>query len=345
MKGFLKVLLYLAGLLTAVDVSAHPPYGLVADKADNLYFSDLESVWRLSPDGRLSVFRPRVPETHVHALAISPDGAIEGDQNNYDPATNRFFSGLWHRTTNGIERAIVPMVENPPLGMGLWQDNAGNRYTSQWISLADRRMVLLRRRANGGAEVMFDESGGSAPWHQASVQSVGGMACDIAGSLFFANGGVLRRLAPDGKVTKIYDGGAGSNLRGLAVVPGGRVLVADMGAKSVLAFGPDRAVSTLYRETAAWSPTAVALVGERLLVLEANSDPYEYEDRVRVIEVNGGRGKVVAAPAHPQVAELVASSPESQMRGWRTAIILLVSLIGSSAVVALLRSVFCKNSI
>ena len=164
------------------------------------------------------------------------------------------------------------------------------------------------------------------------------MAFGARGSLFFANGGVLRRHGQDGTITKMYDGGARSSLRGLAVAPGGRVLVADMGAKTVLAFGPDGTVSTLYRETAAWSPTAVALVGERLLVLEANANPYERENRVRVIEVIDGRGRVIASPAHPQVADSAAPPSESKVGGRSTAIFLLGSLIASVVVVAALRS-------
>jgi hypothetical protein len=336
-RSYLVILLLLCGL-AAAPAAAHPPYGLVADEGGNLYFSDLETVWRLSKDGRLSVFRPHVPETHVHALALAPDGAIDGDQNHYDPATERFFSGLWRRTANGIERAIVSMTERPPPGMGVWQDSSGNRYNSQWLSTADRRVVLLRRRANGRVEVLFDESGGAARPSQPSVESVGGMAFGIDGSLFFTNGGVLRRLAPNGIVTKMYDGGSGSSLRGIAAAPDGRLLAADMGARAVLAFGADGTVSTLYRETAPWSPTAVALSGARLLVLEANADPYEREDRVRIIEVNDGRGKVIASPAHPQVADAAAPPSERQMGGRSTAIVLLASLVASVAFVAALRS-------
>jgi len=343
MRGYVAILLLLWGLIAAAPAVAHPPYGLVADMAGNVYFSDLETVWRLSTDGRLSVFRPHVPETHVHTLAVAPDGAIEGDQNHYDPATERFFSGLWRRAASGIERAIVPLVERPPPGMGVWQDTAGNRYTSQWLSTSDRRMVLLRRQANGRVEVLFDETGGAARPPQSSVESVGGMAFGTEGSLFFANGGVLRRLAPDGTVTKMYDGGAGSSLRGLAAAPAGRVLAADMGAQAVLTLGADGTVSTLYRETAAWFPTAVALAGERLLVLEANADPYERENRVRVIEVIDGRGRVIASPAHLQVADAAALPSESKVGGRSTAIFLLGSLIVSLAVVAAFRSRSLRN--
>jgi len=220
----------------------------------------------------------------------------------------------------------------------VWQDTAGNRYTSQWLSTADRRMVLRRRQANGRVEVLFDESGGAARPPQSSVESVGGMAFGTDGSLFFANGGILRRRAPNGTVTKMYDGGAGSSLRGLTAAKDGRVLAADMAAKTVLAFGPDGTSSALYRETAAWTPTAVALAGGRLLVLEANADPYERENRVRVIEVNDGRGRVIASPAQPQVADAAAPPSEGQVGGRSTAIFLLVSLMVSVAVVAALRS-------
>lgn len=299
MRIYLLTLLFLWGLVASPAV-AHPPYGLVADRAGNVYFSDLETVWRLSLDGHLQVFRPHVRDAHVHTLTLVPDGAIVGDQNRYDPATKVFYSGLWRRTPEGVEQLIVPMTERPPPGSGVWQDSAGNRYTSQWVSSDDRRMVLLRRRPNGRVDVLFDETGGATRPPQPTVESVGGMAFGADGSLFFTNGNVLRRLAPDGTVTKLYQGHSKSSLRGLAVAPDGRVLAADMGAKTVLAVALDRKVSTLYRETATWTPTAVALAGGRLLVLEANGDPDEHKDRVRVIEVKDGRAKVVASPAHPQ---------------------------------------------
>jgi hypothetical protein len=334
MRGYLATLLLLCGLTTAAPAEAHPPYALVADPQGNVYFSDLETVWRLSPDGQLSLFRPHVPQTHVHALALAQDGAIVGDQNRYDPAADRFYSGLWRRSLQGVERPLVPMTERPPAGSGVWHDKSGNRYTSQWLSSADRRMVLLRRRPNGSVDVLFDESGGLPRPPQPTVESVGGMAFSADGSLFFTNGSVLRRLSPTGRVAKLYDGGSKSSLRGLAAAPDGRVLAADMGEKTVVAIAPDGSVSTLYREMAAWSPTAVALAGGRLLVLEANEDPYQYEDRVRVVEVVDHRGTVVASPAHPQVGQ-APSAPSSIGKGSpNTRMKLLVALAASAALVA-----------
>lgn len=301
LRRFLTILLLGCGFLAAPG-QAHPPYGLVADPAGNVYFSDLKTVWRLSRDGRLSVFRPAVPDTHVHELAMAPDGGIYGDQNHYDPRQERFYTGLWHRTLAGAERAIVPMTDRAPRGAGVWQDKDGNRYVTQWRGRGDRRTVLLRRRPNGQVDVLFDAGRGAPRPESHSVESMGGMAFGPDGSLFFADGGVLRRLAPDGAVTSLYDQPEHSSLRGIAVAPDGRVLAADMSAKLVLAVATDGTTSILYQETEGWLPTAVALDGDRLLVLEANAIHEEPVDRVRVIEVKDGRGQVIASPAHPQAA-------------------------------------------
>ena len=332
MREFLSRLLLLVGLALAAPGAAHPPYGLVADSGGNVYFSDLETVWRLSADGRLAVFRPAVAGRHVHELALAPGGAVEGDQNSYDPETHSFYSGLWRRTAAGAERAIVPMTERPPPGTGVWQDRAGNRYNAHWLSNADRRTVLLRRRPDGRVDVLFDETRGRS--RPVSVASVGGMAFGAEGSLFFADGAVLRRVAPDGTVRRIYDGGKGSSLRGLAAAPDGRVLAADMGTKKVLSVASDGTVRTLYRETAPWLPTAVGLAGNRLLVLEANADPYERRDRVRVIEVKDGHGSVIASPAYPRAAQAQPPAAATPAGGASGTTILLTALAASAALIA-----------
>lgn len=335
MKACISGLLLLGGLTTASPAAAHPPYGLAADPAGNVYFSDLETVWRFSWDGRLSVFRPAVPGRHVHALALAPDGAIEGDENHYDTETQRFYTGLWRRTLAGAERNIVQMAERPPPGAGVWQDKYGNRYATQWISAADRRTVLLRRRADGRVDVLFDETGGAAHAAEHSAESVGGMAIDGEGSLFFASRNVLRRVAPNGTVTTIYKGPAGSSLRGVAVAPNGRALASDSGERKVLAVSPNGDVELLYQEKAGWLPTAVAVAADRLLVLEANDDPYERKDRVRVIEVRNGQGIVVAAPAHRQALMSAAPAPPPIKSSWpSTRTILLGSLTASAAALA-----------
>jgi hypothetical protein len=277
------------------DAAAHPPYGMPVDRGGNVYFSDLEAVWKLAPDGRLSLFRPAVPARHVHELAITPDGAVEGDQNSYDPATERFYSGLWRRTMDGRETEPVPLTETAPAGFGVWQDRSGNRYASHWPSNQDQRTMLTRRRPDGRSELLFSVGKPTRRSHS-SVGSVGPMAFPADGSVLFADGPLLRRLASNGTVSLVYRGGRGSSLRSLALAGDGRVLAADMGARTVIAIGSDGRAETLFTERENWLPTGVATALGRLFVLEANGDHHDYVNRVRVVEVRNGASRVVAAP-------------------------------------------------
>ena len=332
MLRFLAALILLCGFAAAAI--AHPPYGLVVDRNGAIYFSDLETVWRLSQDGRLSVFRPAVAGTHVHELALAPNGAIEGDQNRYDPATERFYTGLWSRTPEGVERAIVPMTERPPPGAGVTQDQDENRYVTQWISNDDRRTQLLRRTPGARVDLLFDETEGKARHTTASVAGVGGTALGAGGSLYFAAGNRLRRWDPDGAVRTIYQGSSGSSLRGLAAASDG-VLAADMGSKTVMAIAADGRATTLYRETGPWLPTAVILANGRLSVLEANADARDYDNRVRLIEVTNGRARLIALPGDAARPAPQASSPAEPSTQNR-----LMILLSGLAIAAALAVIF-----
>jgi hypothetical protein len=295
-------------LLWGAGASAHPPYGLAADRQGNVYFSDLEAVWRLGPDNSLSVFVPAVPGTHVHELAVTPDGAVEGDRNRYDPGTQRFYTGLWRRGPDGAETQIVPLTETSPEGLGVWRDGRGNRYTTSWPSSQDRRTMLTRRTAEGRAELLFAEGKPPASL-QRSVASTGGFAFGADGAVYFADRHLLRRLGTDGKVTLLHARPKDAGLRGLAMAADGAILAADLGRRLVLRVGAAGGAGTLYRSPEGWSPTAVAERNGLLLVLEANTDPREYRNRVRLVEVSGEASRVLAAPGDRQ-APLPAPPPQ-----------------------------------
>ena len=53
---------------SAGGVSAHPAWGIVVDRNNQIYFSDLETVWRVDAQGKLTVFRAGVGGRHTHDL-------------------------------------------------------------------------------------------------------------------------------------------------------------------------------------------------------------------------------------------------------------------------------------
>lgn len=317
LRNALAILGALLVLPLASQALAHPPYALVADDRGNLYFSDLEAVWRLAPGGRLTLFRAGVPGVHVHELRLAEGGDIIGDENGYDPARAKFSTAIWRRSRDGRETYLLARTEGPPNGSGIWVDARGNSYSAQWLSNEDRRTILLRRSPRGRSELLFGDKRAGAAFRQVIVSNIGGMAFGPDGSLIFADGPALRKVSPAGEVTRIFQGEAGTLLRGITPAPRGRVLAADTGTGRLISIGSDGRAKPVYRSERGWLPTAVALRGARLWVLEAEDDPNHRSHRVRVIEVKEGQGRVAAMPGQALASALPAPPPPARgSRSW-----------------------------
>jgi hypothetical protein len=68
---------------------AHPGIGIVVDSRGNVFYTDLQQVWRLAPDGKLEV---AVPGVHAHELCLDASDNLygehlwyEGDRTGFDP--------------------------------------------------------------------------------------------------------------------------------------------------------------------------------------------------------------------------------------------------------------------
>src|SRR5215203_5776673 len=83
-------------LLLVIASEAHPAWGIAVDGRGQVYFSDLEKVWKLDAQGKLSLFR--TGKDHIHELNVDEAGNLFGAENAYDPATQRFFSAIWKIT-------------------------------------------------------------------------------------------------------------------------------------------------------------------------------------------------------------------------------------------------------
>lgn len=84
----------IVGNFLAGQAMAHPATGIVVDQRGNVYFSDLETIWKIEPNGKLSVFRAGVRGRHVHELSIDEQQNIFGADISYEPSTERWISYL-----------------------------------------------------------------------------------------------------------------------------------------------------------------------------------------------------------------------------------------------------------
>ena len=119
-------------MLLAVEARAHPPWGISVDRQGRIYFSDLETIWKIDTKGKLSVFREGVGGRHTHELNLDEGGNLYGEDLSYDPSTQRYTSALWKMTPAGGFAYILAPTNNPPKGMSIWRDRDQNTYAALW---------------------------------------------------------------------------------------------------------------------------------------------------------------------------------------------------------------------
>src|SRR6185436_6613718 len=198
LKALLVVIVF---LLWSASVIAHPASGIVRDRAGNIYFSDLETIWKIETGGKLSVFRPGVSGRHVHELAIDEQDNIYGADLSYE--SQKFISDIWKMTPAGKFEYLLEPTDKPPRGMSIWRDREGNNYLIDQNNHTKTQTLLLRRNASGEVMTLAGGAYGHADGKgtAAKFSSVGNLAFGPDGSLYLTDGATVRRVAMDGTVT------------------------------------------------------------------------------------------------------------------------------------------------
>jgi DNA-binding beta-propeller fold protein YncE len=271
--------------LFADKAVAHPASGIVVDRKGQVYFSDLETVWKIDTLGKLSVFRSGVSGRHVHELTIDDLGNVYGEDVSYEPATTKWISDVWRMTPDGALTYLVAPTTDPPRGMTMWRDREGNTYFIDQNNHLKQRTLLLRRTPDGTVKTFA----GGAYGHRdgkgtdAQFSSVGGMAFGPDGNLYLSDGTYVRKVAMDGSVTTLARdlnsrttedkptlfGGLYGSLAGLTASSNGMVYVADAGNRRLLRISNDGKVDVMLRTDPPYFPNGVfATPAGELYVLE-----------------------------------------------------------------------------
>lgn len=311
--------------LTTGQASAHPAWGIVVDRDNQVYFSDLETIWKIDAQGKLTVFRAGVSGRHTHELTLDESGNLYGDELTYEPATERYFSAIWKMLPTGNFSYILAPTNDPPKGTSIWRDRDGNMYSASWKSNSEHETLILKRTPDGKVAALFGDKETADKFRQVVLYSVGGMAFGGDGSLYVADGANIRKVALAGTVTTLdhklapdnsSDSSAGKSaatrLLGIAVDAEGSVFVADHDNRRVLKITPGGKARTLIRTEQSWSPAGVAFRNDNLYILEYGFTPPNKTNGVRVRKLSAdGKVTVLATTGENENA----SVPENSVSG------------------------------
>lgn len=285
-------------LSLADSVSAHPSWGIVVDRNNQIYFSDLETIWKIDAQGKLTVFRAGVSGRHTHELNIDEAGNLYGEDVTYEPSTQRWQVALWKMTPAGGFAYVLSPTYAPPNGTSIWKDRSGNTYL---VALSNNETLVLKRAPNGNVTTLVGSQKAASEYRQVILSSVGGMAFTAEGALYLTDNSNIRKVTPEGVATLAARNIAIENraespmpdsaitrLFGIAVNAQGDALVADYGNRRVIKITSGGAISTVARAERPWAPTGVALKDDNLYILEFGfKPPSTYTPRVRRLSPDG----------------------------------------------------------
>lgn len=233
----LKVPRFTAGLLIlffCLAAAAHPAVSVVRDSQGNIYYSDLKQVWRIAPDGTQTVAMPGV---HTHELCLDASDHLYGEHLWYE-GNDKWWHYVWRRSPEGKLEQIIPPTEGFLANYSFVRDAAGNMYWAdredaggpairkqspdrtvstllqsaafrdiRWMTCAPNGTLylidsadLIRVDRDGSMSVMARRLSEDRFFQRHKVQ---GLHADDSGHVWVAvtERGVIKRVAPDGKVT------------------------------------------------------------------------------------------------------------------------------------------------
>jgi DNA-binding beta-propeller fold protein YncE len=286
----------LAVFTTVTD--AHPGSGIVVDASGQVYFVDTaQGIWKLNSRGRLTL----ISRIAYHWMALDARGRFAKSQ-----TLGNFDRGSFERITPfGATPALI-ISSDFPIAIG----EDGGLYYVPYSPKGPREVV---RRAPDGQRTVWGRLP-PAPGEK-SMRWVNGLATGPDQSLYVTDDVALYKIGRDGRVSTVRDGiqlGHCSDpppetpklpyLRGIAVGPDGIVYVAATGCRAVIAIPEKGPVRTVLRAESPWAPTAVAVSGQEIFVLEYLHTPgdnrKEWIPRVRKVG-RDGRTSTLASVTPP----------------------------------------------
>lgn len=264
-----RIRLYFLSILAmtlAAGLSAHPGIGIVMDSRGNVFYTDLNHVWKITPNGEHTI---AVEHVHTHELYMDEADNLYGEHVWYEgEATDKWGHYIWCLGSDGSLEKVVQDTEGFPMDNRLRRDQEGASY---WTEKKGDHAILNKTDALGKINIHSTHEFQDIRWIHVPGK---------IGEVYVADHLQLKRVTWDGEVTTIS-----ANLKegkplfsfvrdrhyvmGVWIDLQQNIYVALFGAKKIKKFGPNGKAETVYRSKGNWSPSGGVVASDgSLWVLE-----------------------------------------------------------------------------
>jgi alpha-tubulin suppressor-like RCC1 family protein len=289
------------------DVFSHPAWGIVVDANKQIYFSDLETIYKIDSKGKLSIFRAGASGRHVHDLSIDADGNLYGWENVYEPQTEKHLRAIWKMSPAGAYTEIVSLTEYLPTGVSIWRDSGGNTYSVEPWNNEKKETKIIKRTADGKTSVY---AGGKYGYldgrkEKAEFGAITDLVFGKDNAIYLTDENRVRKIDETGNVKTIYSKEitvknqksveTSPQLFGLDIDGRNNIFAADFANHRLLKINSDGAVSTFFTSEKDWSPIGAATFGDVVYVLEGRPHTASIHTGNRVLKISSsGESTVIA---------------------------------------------------
>ncbi len=282
------VVVLLVAFILSTSTRAHPGAGIAVDRLGEVYFLDTGSgLWKIDTRGGLT----HLSGTLFHWLAL--------DENNRF-ANAQLASGALGEILKVGANPTVLLSSDYPIAIG----RDGNLC---YPSGRPGKLRMMKMMPDGTTSEIATLP---ATVKKEPLPYIGGLFTGPDGSLYYTEDTAIKRITPQGRIGTVATVPAPARapsvpatnqhpyLRGLAVDERGVMYVADTGDTRVLKITAGGEITTLVETQTPWAPTAVAVFGSDVYVLEFLHTTREVRrdwlPRVRKIAANG-KSTIIAA--------------------------------------------------
>ncbi|WP_445382996.1 hypothetical protein [Robiginitalea sp. IMCC43444] len=242
---------FLCFICSLTTLEAHPGIGIVMDSKGNVFYTDLNHVWKISKNGKQSI---AVRNIHTHELYIDPEDNLYGEHEWYEgEATDKWGNYVWRLSNDGVFEKTIPDVEGFLDNNTLVRDLENNTY---WVEKSDGHDVLIKQTLSGQNCYVTDEKFEDIRWMYFSKHD---------SNLYVVDHLTIKKVTPAGDVTIIAD-----NLKEEKMSFGGvadrhyvfgmwsdkkkNLFVAVYGAGHVKKISPNGKMTVIFESNTFWSP-------------------------------------------------------------------------------------------